>query len=264
LGQPVCKTRVNEPADASPGPCAGCASFPVSITAAFQPIVHLPTRRVYGYEALVRGMAQEPAQAILSMVTDENKYSFDQACRRTAIAEASRLGLKDAYLSINFLPGAMYDPATCIKGTLAAAAAYGFPLDRIVFEVTEGERVTDHDHLQAIFTEYRRHGLRTAIDDFGEGYSGLGLLARFQPHIVKLDLRLVRGIHRSRPQRAIVAAVNTLCRDLDLTLIAEGVETTEELAALSDIGLELFQGYLFARPGFRSLPVPVWPASEPG
>lgn len=244
---------------ASQGACAGCASFPVEITAAFQPIVHLPARRVYGYEALVRGMAQEPAQAILSKVTEENKYAFDQACRRTAIAEASRLGLKDAYLSINFLPGAMYDPATCIRSTLAAAAAHNFPLDRIVFEVTEGERVTDHGRLQAIFEEYRARGLRTAIDDFGEGYSGLNLLARFQPHIVKLDLKLIRDVDANRPQRVIVGAIAGLCRELGITVIAEGVETRGELAALQDAGIELFQGYLFARPQFRALPAPAWP-----
>ncbi len=248
------------PARAAPGGgCAGCADgvaqpFPFSM--AFQPIVDLAGGRVHAYEALVRGPAGEPAPSVLARVTAANRYAFDQSCRVRAIELASRLGVvgRGAYLSINFIPGAMYRPETCVRVTLATARRHGFPLDRLQFEVTEGERVDDPEHLGAIFREYRARGFRVAIDDFGAGYAGLGLLARFQPDVIKLDMELIRGLDGDRVRRAIVGAVLSVCAELDITAVAEGVETRAELDALRDLGVNLVQGYLFARPAFEALP----------
>jgi len=93
---------------------------------------------------------------------------------------------------------------------------------------------------------------RTAIDDFGAGYSGLNLLADLQTDFIKLDMALVRGIDRSRTRQAIVRGTVSVCRDLGIATIAEGVETIDELRALMDLGIELFQGYLLARPAFEA------------
>lgn len=228
---------------------------------AFQPIVGRRDGSVFAYEALLRGPEGEPAGALLSRVTDENRYAFDQACRVTAIELASRLGLPatGARLSINFLPNAVYRPETCIRATLAAAERVSFPLDQIVFEVTEGEKVEDKAHLAAIIDEYRRQGFGTAIDDFGAGYAGLNLLAEFQPDIIKIDMELTRHIDGNPVRRAIVESIMHVCRQLDLQVIAEGVETRAELDTLASLGIHLFQGFLFAKPGFESLPEPAVP-----
>jgi EAL domain-containing protein (putative c-di-GMP-specific phosphodiesterase class I) len=97
-------------------------------------------------------------------------------------------------------------------------------------------------------------GFGTALDDFGAGHAGLALLAKFQPDIIKLDMELIRGIGDSLPRRVIVDGVARMCRQLAITLIAEGVETVEELDALRAIGIRYVQGYLIARPAFEGLP----------
>lgn len=238
-------------------PCGGnCADgIDIDFTMAFQPIVDIEGYAPWAFEALVRGRGGEGAHSVLSRVTDANRYAFDQACRVKAIRLAAALGL-ECRLSINFLPNAVYQPATCIRATLAAAAETGLPSERIMFEVTEGERVDDRAHLRGIFEEYARQGFITAIDDFGAGYSGLNLLAEFQPQILKLDMDLTRGIDGDRTRRAIVRGVLSVCADLDIRPVAEGVETVDEARALADLGIHLMQGYLFAKPGFESLPPP--------
>ena len=96
----------------------------------------------------------------------------------------------------------------------------------------------------------------TAIDDFGAGYAGLNLLAEFQPDIVKLDMALVRGIDTNLPRQAIIAGILGICRMLNVRVIGEGIETVGEMQTLRDLGVELMQGYLFARPAFEELPSP--------
>jgi len=220
---------------------------------AFQPIVDVASKSIFGYEALVRGHQQEPASLILGQVTAGNLYSFDQTCRIKAIDLAARLGLR-GMLSINFLPNAVYRPETCIRATLEAAGEVGFPTRQLMFEVTEGEQVVDHAHLRGIFKEYQRQGFTTAIDDFGAGYSGLNLLADFQPDILKLDMALTRGIDSDRVRQIIVEGIIHVCHALGVRVIAEGIETRAEYLAIMDRGVLLQQGYYFARPGFESLP----------
>ena len=238
------------------GACFQGISSPFPFSMAFQPIVDIRSGRVHAYEALVRGPAGESAASVLAQVTLANRYAFDQSCRIRAIELATRLGIagRGALLSINFIPGAMYRPENCVRATLAAARRHGFPLHLLQFEVTEGEKVDDPDHLRDIFRVYRQQGFRVAIDDFGAGYAGLGLLARFQPDVLKLDMGLIRGIDGDRVRRCIVGAVLSVCAELDITPVAEGVETRAELDALRDMGIGLIQGYLLARPAFEALP----------
>lgn len=243
----------------APTRCAHCAEGiapPFAFSMAFQPVVDVVAGRIYAYEALVRGPAGEPAPSVLGRVTPANRYSFDQSCRIKAIGLASRLGLPamDAKLSINFIPGAMYEPENCVRATLAAARKHDFPLDRLVFELTETEEISDPAHLERIFRVYRRNGFRVAIDDFGVGFSGLSLLARFDPDVVKIDMGLVRSLDTDRRRHAVVSGIVGICGALGAEVVAEGVETHAELAALRDIGVRLIQGYLFAKPGFEALP----------
>jgi len=247
--------------------CAGCrdkGALDFAFVFAYQPIVDCDTRTIFGHEALVRGPDGESAATILGKVNDDNRYLFDQACRVKAIEGAAALGMQER-LSINFLPNAVYNPEACIQTTFKAARQSGFPIERIIFEVTEGEQVRDRPHLVNIFNEYRRFGFSTAIDDFGAGYAGLTLLTAFQPTIVKLDMELVRDIGTTPVKQAIVGAVLAMCGDLHVTVLAEGVETASERDFLYTRGINLMQGYLFAKPAFQSLGTiapGAWPASR--
>lgn len=222
---------------------------------AFHPLVDVSTGDILGHEALVRGLGGEPAGTVFAQVNDGNRYAFDQRCRKVAIELASRLSL-DSLLSINFLPGAVYNAEACLRLTLETAEANDFPLQRIMFEVSEGERVIDVPHLIDIFSTYRARGLLTALDDFCAGFSGLNLLAQFQPDFIKIDMAIVRGVDVDKPRRAIVRHLAGLCDELGIRVIAEGVETPEELAALRDLGVTLFQGFYFAKPAFQRLVAP--------
>ncbi len=228
---------------------------------AFQPVVDVLARQVVTHEALVRGPAGESAHSVLSRVDEANRYRFDQACRVKAIKTAVALGMQTR-LSINFLPNAVYKPELCIRTTIEAARAHGLPLQRIVFEVTEGERIDDGPWFAQILREYQRCGFMTAIDDFGAGYAGLRLLSDFQPDIVKIDMELVRGIDTSRPRQAIVRHLARMAEEMRVSVIAEGIETPAERDCLLDLGVFMHQGWLYARPGFQSLP-PVNPAAWP-
>lgn len=235
-----------------PEGCKLCATrskekFDLDIRMAFQPIVDSAQRSVFAYEALVRGPAGEGAVSVLSQVNHENRYAFDQKCRVVAIETAARIGLTDP-ISINFMPNAVYKPENCIQTTLWAADKCNFPVENIIFEFTEGELVSDLQHLKNIFDEYAKQGFRTAIDDFGSGYSGLIRLADLRPDIVKLDMELIRDIHMHPRRRKIVSAILALCEDLEIQLLAEGIETAAEYNCLADLGIEVFQGYLFGKP----------------
>jgi EAL domain-containing protein (putative c-di-GMP-specific phosphodiesterase class I) len=223
---------------------------------AFQPIVDIESGRAVAYEALVRGAKGEGAGEVLSRVTPENRYAFDQQCRVAAIEQAVAAGIVEtgAMLSINFLPNAVYSPVACIQLTLKTARATQFPSDRLIFEFTENERMTDTAHVTNIIDAYRRMGFATALDDFGAGHAGLNLLARLQTDVVKLDMDLIRGIDCSMPRRMIVDGIVRMLTAMDITVIAEGIETDGECESLRAIGIRYFQGYLFARPMVGALP----------
>ena len=240
--------------------CKACregAGLGFGISMAFQPIVDVSTRRIFAHEALVRGPKGESAKSVLDQINDSNRYQFDQAARVCAITKASEAGI-DVPVSINFLPNAVYRPETCIRVTLEAAQELGFPTSNIIFEVNEAEPVGDRAHLKGIFAEYRRQGFKTAIDDFGAGYAGLALLADFEPDLIKLDMALIRNVHQDRMRRAIIAGTVQTCGELGIAVIAEGVETDEELTVLRELGITLFQGYRFARPKFEALADVTW------
>jgi EAL domain-containing protein (putative c-di-GMP-specific phosphodiesterase class I) len=247
--------------------CSGCqdgAGFDLPITMAFQPIVDIKTRRVFAHEALVRGVGGEGAGFILDQVSETNRYAFDQGCRVKAIELAADLNLADdgAMLSINFLPNAVYEPRACIRLTLAAAMRSRFPLNRIIFEFTEVERL-DTAHILNILRSYRDMGFKTAIDDFGSGYAGLNLLAAFQTDLVKIDMELIRGIDQSTPKQAIVRNTLRMLNDMGVTPVCEGIETAAEYAVLEDLGVTLMQGYLLAKPALAALALPAWPDEIP-
>lgn len=219
---------------------------------AFQPIISVADKVIIAHEALARGPQGESAASVLNQVTWGNLQRFDQDCRTRSIRQAVALNMRES-LSINFIPSALPNPSACLQRTLRAASECGFELSRLIFELTESEKLGDAGALAMIFREYRKLGIKTAIDDFGAGYGGLNLLARFQPDMVKIDLDLIRGIDSNKTKQIIVENVVSLCDSLGIVPLAEGVETSDERDFLSSIGIDLMQGFLFARPAFRSL-----------
>lgn len=240
--------------------CSEClhgAGLDFDFTMAFQPIVDVSSQTIFAHESLVRGLGDRPAGTVFKHVNDHNRYAFDQACRVKAVNLAARLNMS-SMLSINFMPNAVYRPELCIRTTLAAAEEFGFPAKRIMFEVTESEKVEDIAHLQSIFLHYQERGFVTALDDFGAGFSGLNMLAELDVNILKLDMYLVRDIDKNKRKHAIVRGVIAACQELGIKIIAEGVETRNELDALRALGIDLFQGFFFARPAYESLATIDW------
>ena len=235
--------------------CAQCrsgAGLEFDFSFAFQPVVNATLRSVVAYEALVRGPRGESAHSVLQKIDDDNRYTFDQACRVKAIALASELGI-GCRLNINFFPNAIYRPELCIRTTLEAARTHAFPIENITFEFLESEHAPDIDHLRTVVESYKRFGFKTAIDDFGTGSSNLNLLVDFQPDIIKIDRLLIKDIHDDPARQVIVRGVLQMAEGLGVKVVAEGVETRDEYIWLFRAGIDEFQGYYFAHPAFQQL-----------
>ncbi|SHE53939.1 EAL domain, c-di-GMP-specific phosphodiesterase class I (or its enzymatically inactive variant) [Modicisalibacter ilicicola DSM 19980] len=236
--------------DARCGRCDGPLPFDFSM--AFQPIVDTRRARIVAYEALVRGPRGESAHSVLSQVTKDLLYRFDQACRVRAIELASALGMQET-LSINFLPNAVYDPEACIQSTLEVSERVGWPGERLIFEITETERVLDRRHLRDIIDTYRSMGFATAIDDFGNGYANLDLLTDLRPDKLKIDRELIMGCDQDTRRQALIRSIMSLAVELGIEPVAEGVETRNEAIWLSRLGITHQQGFYFARPALEAL-----------
>lgn len=196
--------------------------------------------------------------SVLEQVNERNRYTFDQVCRVKAVKLAARLGM-ESRLSINFMPNAVYQAEYCIRTTLAAAKTYDFDTRKIIFELTENEKLASVEHLVSIIEAYKEMGFATAIDDFGAGYSRFNIMIASPPDILKLDMGLIRGIHDNPNKQAVVSGIITMMNHLGGRIVAEGVETKQEYFWLRSQGINLYQGYLFAKPGFECLPEPVFP-----
>ena len=213
---------------------------------------------LWGHECLMRGRLPDGSVAypdqILGWARQEHLlFMLDRVCREQHILNAGRAGLPDdSTVLINFLPTAIYEPAFCLRTTEAAARRSGIDRSRIVFEVVESEEVADRDHLATILRHYRDGGYRVALDDVGAGYSGLMMLADLDPDLVKIDRSLVRRAATSRPHRIVCESLAHMAKAGGKLVLAEGIETADEQAAMESIGVDLVQGYRFGRPN----PVP--------
>lgn len=220
---------------------------------AFQPIVDIRKHEIMSFEALVRGTKGESADTVLKRVSNKNISMFDELCRWKAIEIASRLHMPQG-LSINLTAEGLYQVDINITATFKASINNGFPVENIIFEVIESECLTDQRNLVKNLKLLQEFGFMTAFDDFGMGYSGLKLLLAYQPNYIKLDRNIIADIHCSKVKQGIFAGIQRMCDDLSITIIAEGIETYEEYAWLKNAGIDLFQGFYFARPAFESLP----------
>ncbi len=223
------------------------------VTSHYQPIVYArDTRKVYAYEALLRG--REPDGALVSpgrmleLARDADLlFQLDLAARLSAVREAARLGLR-VPIFINFTPTAIYDPAYCLRSTVATISELGMGPENVVFEIIESDHTPDASHLRALIAYYRKEGFRVALDDLGAGYSSLNLIHQLRPDIMKLDMELIRGIHEDAYKASITQKLLELAQKLGILTVAEGIETPEELRWVRQHGVDFVQGYLIAKP----------------
>lgn len=212
---------------------------------AFQPIIDVSTHTVYAYEALLRTEEESLRRPDIFIATGERLDRIQQIGRtvRAAVAAAIPDAPSNALIFVNVHGLELSDEE--LYSTDTALATYS---KRVVLEITERTSI-DPAVGSARVAMLRRLGYRIAVDDLGAGYAALGALASLEPEIVKLDMSLIRDLDRHSNKRRIVTAITSMCRELGSRVIAEGVETTAELGACVDAGIELLQGYLFAKPG---------------
>ncbi|MCU1691594.1 MAG: domain S-box-containing protein/diguanylate cyclase protein [Frankiales bacterium] len=221
----------------------------------YQPILTLQDRRPVGYEALLRGVTPDGVPVLPDVLFPAAEaadwtHLLDRVGRTTALRDAAGWLPSDQLLFINFVPTSIYRPEVCLRTTEQAAEAAGVRLDQIVFEVTEGHRVRDLDHLERVFDHYRASRCQVALDDVGAGYSSLNLLVRLKPDIVKLDKEIVQALPEPT-SRAVVKAIVEITHSYGGTVLAECLETEDQAASALELGVDLGQGWLFGRPERR-------------
>ncbi|WP_249473842.1 EAL domain-containing protein [Luteimonas galliterrae] len=220
---------------------------------AFQPIVDLRRGSVYAYEALVRGANGEGAPEVLAAVPQARRAVFDHRTMLLALFAAAKLDLRTR-LALNLAPSAFVHPGT-IMSLRAAAESVGLAPRHMILELSESEPLNQLRIAESLHA-YRAMGFVVAIDDFGAGHAGLGLLASYQPQLLKIDMHLVRGVGGDSVRQAIIESVIGIAGKLGCAVVAEGVETEADARRLLALGIHLQQGYLYARPGLEALPIP--------
>jgi EAL domain-containing protein (putative c-di-GMP-specific phosphodiesterase class I) len=220
---------------------------------AFQPIFDVAAHRAFAYEALIRTDEESLKRADVLIATAERLGRIHDLGRtvRAAVARAAPGIPGDALIFVNVHGLELTDEDLFSDSCALAPLA-----PRIVLEITERIGL-DSVAGPARVAMLRRRGYRIAVDDLGAGYAALGALATLEPEIVKLDMSLIRDIDVHATKRRVVGAITTLCRELGSRVIAEGVETPSELAAVREVGIELIQGFLLARPSREIAVVPL-------
>ncbi|MBS3186477.1 EAL domain-containing protein [Pseudomonas sp. PCH44] len=222
-----------------------------SIHSLFQPIVCLSERRVFGHEALSRGPSNSPLHSPLNLFAIARQAGrlteLEAACRESACRRFSEQGL-DGKLFLNISPESLLEPHYPSGRTLKLLEQVGLPPSRVVIELTEQTPADDFQLLSNALHHYRDMGFSIALDDLGAGYSSLRLWSELRPEYVKIDRHFIDGIHRDPLKREFVGSILQIARASKAQVIAEGIELPEELAVLTEMGVDLVQGYLMGRP----------------
>ena len=226
---------------------------------AFQPIVDPFSRRIAAYEALIRTPTGGAPEEYFAAFGGDAIYRADIQSKSLAFNLASKLGLGQHTLTINLLPMSLVTVPDAVDFLLAEIHASGLIPEQIVVEVTENEIISRADAFTAEVRKLKAAGISLALDDFGAGFAGLSLLAKFQPDKIKIDREIICDVHKSGPKQAIVHAIIKCCASLEIAVVAEGVEKAEEWMWLEAAGINQFQGYLFARPALNGFPSIAWP-----
>ena len=216
----------------------------------YQPIVNIE-EQVFAYELLARfpkedGSMIYPNEIFSAAKARGRLYALDRACRMTAVKHAAAIKEKKAF--INFIPTSIYSPEFCLKSTTALAEELGINPVQLVFEVVETEKVEDIEHLKKILSFYREKGFEYALDDVGEGYNTMEMLADIKPNYMKLDMKYVQGVSNDVKKQAVAQKFLEKAVEVGSIPLAEGIEEREDFEWLKEIGYKLFQGYYFGKP----------------
>jgi diguanylate cyclase (GGDEF)-like protein len=224
------------------------------VKAVFQPIISLTDGKVLGYEALSRVTCPSfilNTEELFRLASEYNcLWDLEQLCRRKTL-EAAFLqpkATKEKKLFINVNPRVMHDTKFRNGFTKEYLLKYNMIPENIIFEITEREAIHDIESFQAVIEHYKKQHYKIAIDDAGAGYSGLNLISDIHPHYLKLDMKLIRNIDKDNLKYGLVKALLEFSRITNIGIIAEGIETKEELKTLVNLGVSYGQGYYIQKP----------------
>ncbi|QXI24418.1 EAL and GGDEF domain-containing protein [Pseudomonas iranensis] len=217
----------------------------------FQPIICLSERRILGYEALTRGPSNSPLHspiALFAVARQAGRLSeLEIACRQSACRRFNEQQLPGK-LFLNVSPESLLEAAHQPGRTLQLLQDLGIAPSQVVIELTEQTPIDDFQLLQTALHHYRAMGFSIALDDLGAGYSSLRLWSELRPDYVKIDRHFIDGIHQDALKREFVGSILQIAKASRAQVIAEGIELPEELAVLTEMGVDLVQGYLLGRP----------------
>ncbi|WP_150640251.1 bifunctional diguanylate cyclase/phosphodiesterase [Pseudomonas fluorescens] len=217
----------------------------------FQPIISLSKRRIVGYEALTRGPSNSPLHsptALFAIARQAGRLSeLEMACRHSACRRFNQQKLPGK-LFLNVSPESLLEAAHQPGRTLRLLETFGIEPSQVVIELTEQTPTDDFQLLQNALHHYRAMGFSIALDDLGAGYSSLRLWSELRPDYVKIDRHFIDGIHQDALKREFVGSILKIAKASRAQVIAEGIELPEELAVLTEMGVDLVQGYLLCRP----------------
>ena len=216
----------------------------------YQPVLDLVDRQVIGLEALTRvPRSRFPNPEILFKIAQQNNtlWTLERICRNRALAGLPHLTAGQK-LFLNVEPDSLHDPHLLEQPFADRLLQAGLRPQQIVLEITERTAIQDFTMVRRMITRCRRQGYQVAMDDVGSGYAGLQTIAEINPDYIKMDMSLVRDIHRHSIKRELVSTIRRFSDSTGITLVAEGVETLEELKSLVDAGVRCAQGFLFSRP----------------
>ncbi len=216
------------------------------IRTCFQPIVFLRNGKVLGYEALSRGPIgtqwEEPRMMFAAAARDGLSWELDAVCRLLALQRFAEFH-SDKLLFLNVNPHVIADPRFREYMTPAQLANYFISPGQLVFELTEETAVTNYIEYCDLLDYYKQQGFRLAVDDAGAGYSGLNMICTMKPSFVKMDMALIRDIHRDSFRQHLLRMTVEFAHATETTLVAEGIESEAELLTLLDLGVEYGQGF---------------------
>ena len=226
---------------------------------ALQPIVEPSEGKISSLEALIRSNDGGSPEHFFKTLDQDKIYEVDLQTKKYAFALAEKLGIGSHKIAVNLLPMSLVNVPGAVEFLVDQISLHGLQPEQVVIEVTENEMISGFNKFNSAIKRLRGEGIGLAIDDFGSGYAGLSLLTRFQPDKIKIDREIVSNIHLSGAKQAIVRSIVSCCTDLEITLVAEGIEKLEEWCWLESAGIRRFQGFLFARPQLNGVGDIHWP-----
>ena len=221
------------------------------LSALFQPIIHMQSGEIIGYEGLIRGPSDSPLHSPLNLfrvaLAANLSVEVEHLCRKVVIETFAKMGLPGK-LFLNVSPECLLYPNMKHGETLDYIQQFGISPERVIIELTESQPTYDYELLGRAVAHYRAMGFEIAIDDLGEGFSSLRLWSELRPAYVKIDMHFIQGINLDKVKLQFVQSIQQIAQATGTMVIAEGIETHTELLVIRDLGIACGQGYHIGRP----------------